>query len=594
MKRIFVVVAGLTGAALALAEVPQAERDAAQVELRWDLRIRMRDRVELNGNAYLPRSTRPAACLLNLTPYNLHGRRHRIATWFAANGYAYVLVDSRGRGDSGGTFRAFREARDGYDTVEWLAQQPWCNGKVAMWGYSYMGYAQWATAKERPPHLATIVPTASVFPGVDFPMRSNMPYSYVARWLTIVSGRPAQERTFLDTDFWNARTREHFEQGRAYSLLRDFAGDRAATFSEWAGHPQLDSYWDEYVPSPQQYAALELPVLTITGNYDADQVGALTFYRNHMRYGSAAAKAAHYLVIGPWDHDGTNTPAASFGGMTFGPASVIDTNRLHLDWYNWTMNGGAKPEFLKDRVAYYVAGAEQWRYAATLDAVTAREEPLYLSSQGSADDVFASGSLQKSKADDAAFDRYVYDPRDVSAAATETVDLENWLTDQKEAHARTGKLLVYHSKPFDPSTEISGSFRFSAWLAIDQPDTDFYVSVYEITDDGRSVLLAVDQKRARYRESLRRAELVATREPQLYDFDSFTFVARQVAAGSRLRLVLSPGNSMNNQKNYNSGKTVAEETMRDARPVTVTLFHDAEHPSTLFVPIGQPQSTPTT
>jgi hypothetical protein len=156
-------------------------------------------------------------------------------------------------------------------------------------------------------------------------------------------------------------------------------------------------------------------------------------------------------------------------------------------------------------------------------------------------------------------------------------------------YAQQGKLLVYHTAPFEADTEISGFFKLSAWLAIDQPDTDFAVSVYEIRPDATAVLLTTDLRRARYRQSLREAKLIATREPLKYDFDGFTFTSRMVRKGSRLRLVIGPVDSTYSQKNYNSGGDVSAESMDDARTVTVKLFHDRAHPSTLFVPVGQPR-----
>jgi putative CocE/NonD family hydrolase len=94
--------------------------------------------------------------------------------YFAAHGFPFLTVDVRGRGNSEGSFRPLiQEAKDGYDVVEWLAKQPYCNGKISMWGGSYAGYDQWATAQEFPPHLATIVPVSSVGPGVDFAVRNN-------------------------------------------------------------------------------------------------------------------------------------------------------------------------------------------------------------------------------------------------------------------------------------------------------------------------------------------------------------------------------------------------------------------------------------
>jgi predicted acyl esterase len=186
-------------------------------------------------------------------------------------------------------------------------------------------------------------------------------------------------------------------------------------------------------------------------------------------------------------------------------------------------------------------------------------------------------------------DHFIYDPRDVSTAELESRVDPSDLTDQHMLFAQEGAELVYHSEPFEKKTEVSGFFRLSAWIALDQPDTDLQAQIYEITGNGHSILLTTDRIRARYRESLRVATLVTTRKPLLYEFKRFMFVSRQLAPGSRLRLVVGPINSIYTQKNYNSGKAVSDESMADARPVTVTLVHDQTHPSTLFVPLGQPR-----
>ena len=253
------------------------------------------------------------------------------------------------------------------------------------------------------------------------------------------------------------------------------------------------------------------------------------------------------------------------------------------------MTGGVRPNFLQKQVAYYVMGADRWRYADSLDAVTAESKPYYLSSSGDASNLFASGSLVEEATKIAGnHDHYIYDPRDVSLAALETTLDPTSKVDQRWVLANDGKQLVYHSSPFSKDTELSGFFKLAAWLSIDQSDTDFGVSVYEVDPNGQSILLTTDQLRARYREGLRQAVPITTRRPLRYDFDHFTFVSRLVAKGSRLRLVIGPINSIYTQKNYNSGKNVSAESMRDARPVTVSLIHDRGHPTVLSVPIGQP------
>jgi uncharacterized protein len=564
----------------------------AGVHMQWGVKIPLRDGIHLNATVYTPKNVHTVTpCIMTLTPYTGQSW-HRFAVYFAAHGYPFLAVDSRGRGNSEGEFRPFmQEANDGYDVVEWVARQPYCNGKVAMWGGSYGGYDQWATAAQCPPHLATIVPVASVYPGVDFPMRNNLGSPYVLRWLAFVSGRTAQDRIFLDQAFWNTRFMESFESGVPFKKLDVALGNSSRTFQEWLSHPQRGAYWDHCNPTSVQLAKLSIPILTITGVYDADQPGALTHYREHLENASADGRARHFLIIGPWDHAGTREPKMEFGGLKVGCASLVDLPKLHVQWYAWTMRGGPKPEFMQKNVVYYVMGAEKWRYADTLEAVTARSELLYLQSGVNPTDVFQSGSLVRKVPIDSQPDRYVYDPRDIDHAKIEsTVEFYNNWTDQRLVHMAAGKQLVYHSAPFDADTEISGFFRFTAWLSIDQPDTDMRVSIYAIDLDGSSILLSDDWMRARYRESLRQQKLIETTAPQLYAFERFTFVSRQVKRRSRLRLVIGPINSIHVQKNYNSGGVVAEESGQDARSVTVMLHHDQMYPSVLHVPFGQPES----
>jgi hypothetical protein len=564
--------------------------DAARVSFRWGVKIPMRDGVRLNATVYTPRAQNgPAPCIFTLTPYIAQSYHDR-GVYFAAHGLAFLTVDVRGRGNSEGQFEPFlQEAHDGYDVVEWLARQPYCNGKVAMWGGSYAGYDQWAAAKEFPPHLATIVPAAAPYAGIDFPMHNTIFYPYDMQWLTYTSGHTSQDKIFGDDLFWAAKYRELFESGTAFKDFDTRLGNPSASFQLWIGHPHPDGYWDSYNPSSEQYARLSIPILTITASHDDDQPGALTHYREYMKNASPEARARHYLVIGPWDHAGTRTPNEKVGGLTFGPASMVDLPKLHLDWYGWTMQGGAKPEFLKKNVAYYVMFADKWRYADSLEAVTADSRAYHLDSVSNADDVLASGFLSAGSAKGKP-DHYVYDPHDLSTAGLGAASDPASLTDQRLTYAQRGKQLIYHTAPFEKDTEISGFFKLSAWIAINQPDTDFAAFVYEIRQDGSAILLTSDLLRARYRQSWRDPKLITTHAPLRYDFERFTFTSQQVKEGSRLRLRIAPINSIYYQKNYNSGRDVSSESMQDARAVTVTLYHDAGHPSALYIPMGQPES----
>jgi len=573
-------------ASLAANSQEKPKESTPGVDMTWGVKIPMRDGVRLNATVYLPHNQRdPLPVIFTFTPYIGDSYTDR-AMYFANHGYVYALVDVRGRGNSEGEFEPFaNEGKDGYDVTEWLARQNYSNGKVAMWGGSYAGFDQWTVAKEFPPHLATIVPAAAAHPGVDFPFGYNIFSPYDMQWLTFTSGHTGNSNTFGNDKFWNAKAREMYKGHSAFTDYDKLVGNPSAVFQKWLQHPTPDAYYDAMVPSSEQYQKLGLPILTITGHYDGDQPGAFTFYKRHMQYGSAEDKAKHYLIIGPWDHAGTRTPKTEMGGLKFAQTSALDLNKLHKEWYDWTMKAGQKPEFLKKRVAYYVMGAEEWKYADSLESISNATLTLYLSSNSGASDVFHSGTLLPTKPGSGGADSWTYDPLDNRPGDAEPADNPSYLTNQSGIISMFGESAIYHGEPFASATEVSGFPKLTVWLVMDVPDTDFGANLYEVLADGSSILLSNAAMRARYRESLREGKPVPANQPQKYVFDNFTFFSRQVAAGSRLRLLIGALNTPSTEKNYNSGGIVAKETGNDARTAHVQLLHDAEHTSVLELPI---------
>ena len=257
------------------------------------------------------------------------------------------------------------------------------------------------------------------------------------------------------------------------------------------------------------------------------------------------------------------------------------------------MKGGPRPRFLEKRVAYYVTGSEEWKYADSLQAIPAKQEVLYLTSRdGSANDVFHSGTLCRSKPGQSPPASYAYDPLDTRPAEREREAIKNEVTDQRHALDLFGNGLVYHTEPFAEAVEITGNMKLVAWIALDVPDTDFAVSVSEIKPDGTSIALTGDTKRARYRESLRKEHLVSPGSIERYEFASFSYFSRRMEKGSRLRLVFSSPNSIFMEKNYNSGGEVSKETRKDARTAHVMLYQDDAHPSYLEIPVVTTSGTP--
>lgn len=577
---------------------PSPSAAPTDYDLRWGVKIPMRDKVELNATLYFPKtpdgSVPKTPVIFTLTPY-ISDSYHARASYFASNGYTFALVDVRGRGNSAGDFEPFaQEPRDGHDVVEWLAQQPFCNGKVAMWGGSYAGFNQWATAKEFPPHLTTIVPAAAAHPPLDYPSYNNVGEPYDMQWYTFTSGKAGQANLFGDSKFWRGKFLDAYKKHIAFKTLDTFVGNPSVNFQRILKHPTADAYYDAMVPSIDQFKKITLPILSITGQYDGDELGAMTFYRDHIANASPEARAKHFLIIGPWDHAGTRTPTDDVGGVKFGPGALVDLNDLHRQWYDWTMKSGSKPEFLKNQVAYYLIAAGnsgangEWKYADNFANLIAGPKTFYFDSKnGDANGVYRSGFLSETQPKEGV-DQYVYDPLDKSRGENVESTEPNEKTaglDQRFALSIGKDGLVYHTEPMTDETPLIGCPKASLWVSIDTTDTDLEVDLFEIQPDGTSIGIWSDIRRLRYRESLRQEKLVKPGEIVKCDFDPGLFVARKLMKGSRLRLVVTSPNSIFWQKNYNSGGVVADETAKDAKTCHVKVYHDAKHASVIQLPL---------
>ena len=560
---------------------------AQDIDILSNVKIKLRDGILLNATVYTPHEQKEALpVIFELTPY-ISDSYHERGIYFARHDFVFAIVDVRGRGSSEGIFDPFmQEAKDGYDVVEWLAAQKYCNGKVTMWGGSYAGYDQWATAKELPPHLKTIVPVAAVKPGTDFPAYYNIAYPYTIQWLTYTNGKTPNKNLFSDDSYWSSKFAERYMKDLPFSSLDSLVGNPNKTFQKWASHSLKDDYIKSLCPTETQYQKINFPILTITGDYDADQPGALAYYKEFMQYASPSAKENHYLIIGPWDHAGTRTPQKSIGGLTFGDSSMLDMNDLHRQWYNYALKDSARPAFLKNKVAYYISNRDKWKYTATLDEIGKQKETLYLnSSESKEQDVMHSAYLQSNLPVGAKPSEYVYNPLDKTYGTMEKDRKDGGYIDQSDAFFYNNNAVIYHSSPFEMEKEVSGFFELDAYIETDVKDIDIYASIYEIKADGSSVFLTSNAIRARYRESLEQEKLLTPGEINLYHFNRFTFMSRVIEKGSRLRLIITSPNSIYVQKNYCSGGVVTNETASDAHTAHIKIYNDNKHPSVLLMPV---------
>jgi putative CocE/NonD family hydrolase len=557
---------------LAFATLGAAPATAAFVH-EADRAVIARDGTRLSAHVFRTDHPAPKPVILTFTPYSVQELLPR-ARFFAENGYVFVAVSARGRGDSAGVFAPFsaHDGPDAADAIAWAAAQPWSNGKVGMWGGSYLGYSQWAALGQRPPALKTIVPAAAVFPGVDYPAWRQVNLTYQFQWLAALQGRSDWFDTAFDDEAWAAAVKAQRTEGGTFADLADRSGTRADLARRWLATTPTD--WQQSVGDTGALNGLDIPVLSITGQFDADQRGAIAYVRRWLTANPGAAAATH-TVIGPWDHGGTRTPAAVMAGETVDPQSVIDMNALHLAWYDWTLRDGPKPAFLTDGLVYFTLGSGTWKSAPSLDAFDAGV--TLHPAAGST----GAGRLVP-KAGPGVF-RYSLDTRKLATA--NQIGFEATPGDTRDVAVLGPDGLVFETDALAEDMVLAGFPRLSAWLSTSRSGGDVFVSLLLVAPDGKSTRIGFDV--ARLERPAGTAPL-----PRDVAFDALGFVARRVPARSRIRIVLHSNPPAFLEANPGNGGDVAQDRLANGGPQTISLHHAAGRPTTLFLPLRPEGSAP--
>ncbi len=561
--------------------------------------IPMRDGVALEAWIFKPSNLKgKAPTVFSLTQYEIDGMKR--GRYFTQRGFIYAQVYVRGRGRSGGEKSdnlGLQVGRDGYDAVEWIAAQPWSDGRVVMYGGSFVGMTQWRTAAQHPPHLAGIAPYVAIYPGWDVPNTNGIPQAWSAVIMGDISGRAQNTQFVQDSDYWQGKMLEQYAAYRPFAELDDAVGiaqddwwmidergQKKSFMKMWLDHVGDESFNLAAEPKPDDFAQMNFPVLTATGYFDDDQPGALRYYRRHLANARVAMADKHFLIIGPWDHGGTQHPAKEIEGLAIPDSAVIDMDKLRADWYDWVLGRGPQPDLLRDRVTYYMMGADEWRYAKTLDAVSSGELKFYLAGpERMPADVFHSGHLAEKSPASEAPTVVVSDPHELPELEVAKYAASEDLHSQFRGFQK--RAINFHSEPFARDTEVAGQMRLNLIVESDAPDFDLWAQVMMILPDGSTVKLGEDIRRARFRNSYFRQELLNPGQIAEIPF-VFYWMARRIPAGARLRLTIAPLNSPNYQKNYNTGGRVGYEKLEDARVAHIQVFHDAQHASSLTMPLA--------
>jgi hypothetical protein len=590
------------GVALA-AWPPEGGRGPCAVTKTTNVPARMRDGVILRADVYRPTTDRPVPVILMRTQYGktvaqVQPARFQTPDWFASHCYIVVIQDIRGQGASDGVFYEYAHDRDdGYDSVEWAAALPGSNGKVGMYGSSYVGATQWLAATAAPPHLAAIVPsnTASdYYQGWTYE-DGAFRLAFIEGWMSETIVPSAATNRHDDATAAALKLAQpqiaRWMQFTPYDQLPFMQPGNPAVapyFFDALAHPTNDAYWRAFSIEPR-WNKVAVPALAFDGWYDAFLDGALRNFNGVRQNGATqAARQNQRIVIGPWEHLGWGRPESQVSPRlrALGPVADSPVNELMLAWFDHFLKGEDNGVDGGPRVDYYVMGENRWHVARQWPPQGVRSESWALGAGlGGASSVMAEGTLN-APATASASDSFVYDPAN-PVPSVGGHSCCSWTSgpqgqfDQSAIEQRPD-ILVYSSAPLAAPLEIAGPITVVLYASSTAPDTDFTAKLVDVYPDGTAVNLNNGILRASYRESL---EHPTPLEPgKIYRLEIKVWpTANLFLAGHRVRLEVSSSDYPQFAPNPNTGGSLA--TSVALVKATQRVFYGPDHPSAVILPV---------
>jgi uncharacterized protein len=578
-------------AALAVASAPicflqEPLLQPSRAEHRSDVNVPMRDGVVLRADILLPSAEGKFPALIYRTPYGKQSALQEYKTFekAVARGYAVVVQDVRGRYASDGEFVAYQnEGRDGYDTIEWVAKQPWCDGNVGTFGLSYPGAVQWLAAVENPPHLKAMVPA------MTFSTPRNFFYSggvFDGSWLAWIWMNIAPDirrrkslagpKTYKEAEeTWK---REH-ERLLGFLPLRDLPDlkDVAPFYYEWLSHQAADPWWD-WAELRNKYGRVHAAVLNLSGWYDEayGPDGATTNFNGLLKERRGDKDPRTHTIIGPWTHGGQEETRA--GERDFGPNAAIDYDELILRWMDRYVRGIENGVDREKPVRLFVMGKNSWRDEDAWPLARAKAQTYYL----------------RSESNSARFARLNQTAPDRAESYNEfSSDPAQPLTDPYDAYgahdyrplAGRKDVLVYDTDPLLADTEITGPIHVEIYVPADAPDLDLWVRLLDIAPDGTAFNLmspGLDVLRASYRNEKLQPELLKPSETYQLTLDRM-LTSNVFRAGHQIRIQISGAFFPHFSRNLQTGES--EVTSSATCLAQVRIYHDPDHRSRIELPV---------
>jgi putative CocE/NonD family hydrolase len=576
--------ASIVGSVLGLLSLQPNASILPHILVERDLPLKLEDGVTLYADVYRPEAAGRFPALLMRTPYDKDGAQQsaRLAMTVAAvrRGYVVVVQDTRGQFKSEGRFVPYaQEIADGHQTIEWVAQLPYVNGQVGMFGLSYPGAVQWMTAPTRPPHLRAIAPAMTFAHPNHFFYHGGIFEADFIEWLL---PRQSRERRQLGLPFVSSQhIAEAWERdGDAWmdhrplaelALMRDFG-----YWKDWARNAIESEYWQPYDIEAQHHL-VQVPALNLSGWNDDPygQPGAIrNFVGMRARGGSDAARRGQRLVMGPWTHGVPAMTRTTYAGTDFGPNAAFDYVEAQLRFFDYWLKGKDEGFSAEAPVRIFTMGENRWRDEPAWPIPRTLQQAWYLTGAGTLRTTLGGGAADRTT--------FTYEPRDPPRAPLPTpAGPANWapVTTRPDVVEFTGE-------PLAAPLEITGHVVARLWFTSSAPDSDVTVRLLAVRPDGSSYALTntYGALRARYRSSedpQPPRPLPAGEPVELTISAGYTSIL--VPAGHRLQLAIAGS--------MRQGLTIHPNTWdfssASTKPVaaTHTIHHGAKHQSRVVIPV---------
>ncbi len=549
--------------------------------------VPMRDGINLSADIWLPPSSRgsgPWPALLLRTIYdNQEARYIGWAREFTNRGYAVIMQDCRGRGDSDGDWIPYVcELYDGYDTHQWIGEQDWCDGNLGTFGLSYPGFTQTLPATLRSKYLKAVAPIASQQDNYGHHRVNGVIHHNVAFAFLNMLGRSMQYESL-----------KHFDQDTFFfELPIDTAMEKVSnTHPYYKGvmeHEQYDEWWSSY-SLRDKYPEMAIPSLFITGWFDSLSNENFKLFNGWTKKAKTEdARSKTKLIIGPWSHQiapwgrvpmGKN---GEYADRTFGKQALSDVIEMHMHWYDQRLKGIDTGVDEEAPIKLFVMGKNTWRDEYEWPLERTEWTKFYLSSAGNAVD--GGGGLHPEiKTSDQTSDSFIYDPGDPVPSLGSQYQTYDFCGPHDRSHIqRRPDVLTFTTDVLTEDMEITGPISATIWASSDAKDTDFTATLTDLEPDGKAIALCEGIVRARFRNGTENPQMMVPGEIYKFEIDMWN-TSNSFIKGHRIRIEISSSNFPRYNRNLNSGNPIASDI--DITLANQTVYHGIQYPSYINLPV---------